>query len=210
ALRAPGRACREVVAARRVRVHRRGPEDQRRQVRQEGPPQAPGGGLARARAGGRSEALAAVLDRVAGPGPGPDAALHDVEDAHGAKALELARRDRAPLPGLADRGYGRFGIQRVGDVLEVVVGRVDRPRDAPATPLALLTDVEYLHPIRVRAVVQLLDGDPLGAFDVAVLRPPAGEAARQVAAEVEDPHCHREPRRPLAVVVVAPHEDDLL
>ena len=39
----------EVVAARRLRLHRRGAEDERRQVRQEGPAQAPRGGRARDR-----------------------------------------------------------------------------------------------------------------------------------------------------------------
>ena len=42
--RAPRRARGEVVAARRVRVHRRGPEDERRQVRQEGAARAPARG----------------------------------------------------------------------------------------------------------------------------------------------------------------------
>ena len=44
AARAPARPRRELVAARRVRVHRRGPEDERRQVRQEGAARAPARG----------------------------------------------------------------------------------------------------------------------------------------------------------------------
>jgi len=49
AARAPRLARREVVGAGRLRVHRRGAQDQRRQVRQEGPAQAPRRGRARDR-----------------------------------------------------------------------------------------------------------------------------------------------------------------
>src|SRR3954447_24591012 len=49
--------------------------------------------------------LSAALDRMAGPLPGADAPVDDVDDPLGAVARQQARRDGAALAGGADRGH---------------------------------------------------------------------------------------------------------
>src|SRR5215208_2845686 len=88
------------------------------------------------------------LDRPALSLPARDAAVDYVDHVAGAEPLQQARGDRGPLAGRADRGHGVPRVDLVGQLVDVVVGGVDRSGDVAAVPLRPLADVEELEPVR--------------------------------------------------------------
>src|SRR5687767_3414028 len=107
------------------------------------------------------------LDRPAAPLPARDAAVGDVAHVLGAQPLQQARADRGALARPADHRNRPVRVQPLGDLADVVVGRVDRARDAALVPLRALTHVEHLEAVRatLAAIVQLLHRHPLHALD---------------------------------------------
>src|SRR4051794_10308674 len=114
--------------------------------------------------------LRGAVRLVALLGPGADAALDDVDHVLAAKALQQARGNDTATAGRAYDRYGPLRVELARDIVDVVVGQVDRSGDVDFVPLALLAHVEDLDV--VPALVQAVDVDALDRLDLLVLDPP--------------------------------------
>src|SRR5204862_3449061 len=93
-----------------------------------------------------------------------DAAVDDVDDVVEAESLEQARRDRGARARVAHDSDRAALVDAVRDVVDVVVGRVDRARDVALVPLRELAHVEELHPFAPRPL-ELIHSHPLHGLD---------------------------------------------
>ncbi len=139
---------------------------------------------------------------------GRHSAVHDVEHLTRPVAAQQAGGRGRPLARAADHGNRPIGVDPVRDVVDGVVGSVDRPRDVAGVPLVLLAHVEDLQ--LAFPFTQLRHGDALDPLHRQPLLAPAGHAAGKEPRDLGDSHRRRKIGGAVRVLVVAPHQHHAL